>query len=482
MFENGNNFIRNGDTFIENPRKDHLTIHAEDLNLLEHIATQNIVREVVSARRRSTGRVKRVRVNAGTKQIYRASVFSSSMIFTAVVYEGQASAQSMSEDLNLNHYRLPRRLVHCVILRKVFHACSAADMIPANVALAQCRRLSRLHEAYLMQQMGAAQYWWRSNTGNNLFRFNSQPYIVMIRASTGRLCIDILHQSDSDSSGLTWNRPIPTGTKPLPSRTLLHSIPLRELLGLLVLEDAPVPVITIALSRVHWHHIATECGTVHLGPISLISNLTNPYVSMHEMLLTGVFSSVPAIEKYTSDGWARVRLPSDYAGVKHFRIRYFLNSNDRQCVLNWWLSQKSRLLGTKKYCADQILFTVSTWYPMRSCALSGTFMANAPADDIYLFLFQPEVVVWEGRLSIQRNHAANRKGRKAIGVPEVLLDTRITGASWTQQNHEIMDEIHIAQEFNPGTTELADALGYPLAVVTVIGFLSLILRQFTRLL
>ncbi|KAJ7753488.1 hypothetical protein B0H16DRAFT_768268 [Mycena metata] len=301
------------------------------------------------------------------------------------------------------------------------------DMIQANVALAQCRRISRLHEAYLMQQMYdiscAAQYWWRSNTGNNLFRFHSQPYVELIRASTGRLCIDILHQSDSNSSGLTWNHPIPTGTKPLRPQTLLHSTPLRELLGSLALED--VPVIATALSMVEWHHITTECGTVHLGPISLISDLTNLYVSMHEILyspaelnirltnweyadlnrLTGVLSSLPAIEKHTSDGWARVHLPSDYAGVRHFRMRYFFNSNDRQCVLNWWLSQASQLLGTKKsdiyYFADQILFPVSVWYPMGSFALSGTFMANAPADNIYLFLFQPEVVIQEGRISIQ---------------------------------------------------------------------------------
>jgi hypothetical protein len=107
-------------------------------------------------------------------------------------------------------------------------------------------------------------------------------------------------------------------------------------------------------------------------------------------------------------------------------------------------------------------------------------MANAPVDDIYLFLFQPKVEVWEGNISIQVPQTKDAyywafdpsgitrlsdEDAKEIGVPQVLLDTRITGNTWTQQDYEIMDEIQIAQGFNPDTTELANTLGYPLAIV-----------------
>ncbi|KAJ7288584.1 hypothetical protein C8J57DRAFT_1214698 [Mycena rebaudengoi] len=214
MFDNCNNVTIQGGLFVVNPRQeeeDYFPIRVEHLDLLEHIATENIVRYVVSSRRRSTGRAKRVRVNAGTKHTYRASVFPSSKNFTAVVYEGQGSAQLVggTELKSFPPPKLPSALW--------------CHMIHANVALAQCRRISRLHEAYFMQQMyhdmsvwyiiglrnsplipskGATQYWWHSASGNNLFRFNSQPYVELIRASTGRLCIDILHQSDSDFSGI----------------------------------------------------------------------------------------------------------------------------------------------------------------------------------------------------------------------------------------------------------------------------------------
>jgi hypothetical protein len=108
-------------------------------------------------------------------------------------------------------------------------------------------------------------------------------------------------------------------------------------------------------------------------------------------------------------------------------------------------------------------------------------MVDAPVeDDLYLFLFCPQVQLQDGHLSIEVprqseahfwSFSPDRKERlteskaEELGVPKVLLQTLVYGQSWSKQQYNLIHEVQLAKGFNPETSELAKYLDYPLPII-----------------
>ncbi|KAJ7213406.1 hypothetical protein GGX14DRAFT_392915 [Mycena pura] len=117
-----------------------------------------------------------------------------------------------------------------------------------------------------------------------------------------------------------------------------------------------------------------------------------------------------------------------------------------------------------------ILEEISTiWYPTDDIGLRGTFMAGAPINDLYLFLFHPCVDVQDGVVSVEIPSAQDTyywsfwpDGREPLSAelfnkimpPQVLLD-----------DYQLFRDITRVKGLDPERSDLAIQLGYPLAVM-----------------
>ncbi|KAJ7116884.1 hypothetical protein C8R44DRAFT_791587 [Mycena epipterygia] len=147
-----------------------------------------------------------------------------------------------------------------------------------------------------------------------------------------------------------------------------------------------------------------------------------------------------------------------------------------------WLSQANNVArqrgAVNSYCiSGGVKFRIFIWYPQDSFTLRGTFMTDTPPWDIYLFIFQPRTVCIDGYpvVEIPRPrealywsldpHGSTRltsEMAEELGVPHVFLESWVTGASWTQQQYDMLAEFHDTKGFNPFSPDIAITLGYPL--------------------
>ncbi|KAJ7218488.1 hypothetical protein GGX14DRAFT_437248 [Mycena pura] len=198
-----------------------------------------------------------------------------------------------------------------------------------------------------------------------------------------------------------------------------------------------------------WKTISLHCGHIHLGALYSLHDQSNPYVPMEELL------HIPetADPNLFIDNWAYMDAESNV------RIERF-GAED-----TWW---------------TRVDFDLTIWYPTDDIGLRGTFMAGAPMDDLYLFLFHPCVDVQDGLVSVKIPSVQDAyywsfspDGREPLSAelldeimpPQVLLDVYILGKQWSEQDYELIRGITQAKGLDPESSDLAIKLGYPLAVM-----------------
>jgi hypothetical protein len=112
-----------------------------------------------------------------------------------------------------------------------------------------------------------------------------------------------------------------------------------------------------------------------------------------------------------------------------------------------------------------------------SFTLQGTFMADAPTDKVYLFLFTPQVDIVENLLTVT-NPPDTKKYYWAFdpaglnqlthdmaedfGLPTVEFSTTMWGDSWDDRELDLVHDFHVAKGFDPYSQDAAIAMGYPL--------------------
>ncbi|KAJ7804511.1 hypothetical protein B0H14DRAFT_1616350 [Mycena olivaceomarginata] len=96
------------------------------------------------------------------------------------------------------------------------------------------------------------------------------------------------------------------------------------------------------------------------------------------------------------DGWTRITLPPNMQQAHHLTTRVKIQTSKRREMQKCWLSQ-ANLIGrdhgaVKDYwIPGGAKFRVSIWCPEDNFTLRGTFMADVPTSEIYLFVFKPAV-------------------------------------------------------------------------------------------
>jgi hypothetical protein len=109
--------------------------------------------------------------------------------------------------------------------------------------------------------------------------------------------------------------------------------------------------------------------------------------------------------------------------------------------------------------------------------LRGTFMADAPTDKVYLFLFPPQVEVVDNLITVTNppdtekyywafdpagldrlTHEASEE--IGLSTPEFSMDLIVH--KWDEYDYDMVRDFHVAKGFNPYSQAAAIAVGYPL--------------------
>ncbi|KAJ7218452.1 hypothetical protein GGX14DRAFT_560794 [Mycena pura] len=259
----------------------------------------------------------------------------------------------------------------------------------------------------------------------------------------------------------------------------------------------------------HWmgKTISLHSGHVHLGALYSLHDESNPYVPIVELLHIPQTVDPPLFTDYSyidgkrdlvvetfgaeDIGWTRIDLhrlhdlkfhTSGLSEAHHIvpNVRFLTEGNIERC----WLGQANHCLpedpSQEYFLTTGVQFNVTIWYPTDDIGLRGTFMAGAPMDDLYLFLFHPCVDVQDGLVSVEIPPMQDAyywsfwpDGREPLSAelldeiipPQVVLDVRLQGKQWSQQDYQLIRDITLAKGLDPESSDLAIQLGYPLAVM-----------------
>ncbi|KAJ6592678.1 hypothetical protein B0H19DRAFT_906283, partial [Mycena capillaripes] len=102
---------------------------------------------------------------------------------------------------------------------------------------------------------------------------------------------------------------------------------------------------------------------------------------------------------------------------------------------------------------------------------------DAPSNEVYLFLFTPQVEVLDGQITVtnppdaERYYWAfdpagldplNREMAEEIGIPTPNFTIEPWGLLLGEEETKLIREFHAAKGFDPDSREAAIAMGYPL--------------------
>ncbi|KAJ7218479.1 hypothetical protein GGX14DRAFT_595027 [Mycena pura] len=406
-------------------------IRPGDINLLSCVGKSDIV-EYHAVRRK--GRSGTVRVVTGTRETYHARIFPSQDTFTVVKYQESSFGKWKTDVMERQQLRT---------------APHTGRSFKANIIFEQ-------------EMLGVSA------------DFPILEHADWLRASTGQLCIELGPSSGSYPFPLTWHR---QGTADIPL-----SLSDTELVNMMDIEDL---LEIFGYPRRTQKTISLHHGHVHLGALYSLHDEYNPYVPMEELLHIPETAD-PALfidnwaymdERFGAEdtGWTRIDLhrlhnlnlhTSGFSEAHHIfqDVRFLTEGNIERC----WLAQANHFLSEHLFLTTGVNFYVTICDPTEDIGLRGTFMAGAPMDDLYLFLFHPCVDFQDGLVSVKIPSMQDAyywsfwpDGREPLSAelldeimpPQILLDVEIVGKQWSQQDYELIRDITQAKGLDPESSK-----------------------------
>ncbi|KAJ7276569.1 hypothetical protein C8J57DRAFT_193217 [Mycena rebaudengoi] len=488
------------------------TIKLGHLELVEEVAKQNIVkyRKVLHKKTRVVKR--HVPEVVGVRRIHLARVHGSQEDFTAVVYEGSDFEKHRAHAEQREEFRHPSLIQLFGVTSSTRPRLNALIYHDGLIPLDEFRQMhqqSLLGSAYVEYEFGrhffAALNHWDEVTGKwllvwDLYSFRPRPEtgtMLWIRSSTGQLCIEV-----SDSEENYAHYPLAYDGGPISSRVHLTSD--------INLEDKLLS--NMSLHDIHhifccsgWrNHIEiSDPGTILLGSlswptascvhqfnpfseISLLDSLGLPDVDARgwEVADSYVQGSSSPHEGLVilPNGWTRVALADLPINEEcHLLKRIFLGQETGRKVQKTWLSQANNIMDKAGLDADEyyLLMHLTLQFSISSNAdeftLQGTFMANSPTDEVYLFLFPANVANSRGQLAVHLpletetyywsfdpngiEHLPQDYLDK-FALPSVRLRARVAALHWSQELYDSIATCHRAKGFDPASQDVAIELGY----------------------
>ncbi|KAJ6578856.1 hypothetical protein DFH09DRAFT_1310824 [Mycena vulgaris] len=154
--------------------------------------------------------------------------------------------------------------------------------------------------------------------------------------------------------------------------------------------------------------------------------------------------------------------------------------------------QANHIMGKSGLDAEQcsvitrVYFYFSIGFDLDKFTLRGTFMADTPTDEVYLFLFPGNVDVSDGQLTVdlppesetyylsfnpQGIERLSEDTIEQIGLPRLSFEAIVHAIQWPQNHYNLIRECHRAKGFDPDTQDVAIELGYPLVDVDELNYM-----------
>ncbi|KAF7358107.1 hypothetical protein MVEN_00858800 [Mycena venus] len=491
MFDHCSNFVIKGGTFntLGRPREpeydaDYRAIRVGDINLLSLVTENEIFEHRVVRHRKRPGRIRREWVVTGRRQAYHARIFGSQEVFTAVVYE---DVDFSSLKLKVAKQSFPRN-PNITQLFGITHSSPMSaliyqdELLPLSTALAMCT--SYMSMQLLKYQIGSQYTRLMQDYENTLSpSIESLEKEEWFRVSTGQLCIEIC-EHPTDFVELLYCAH--TGRRLGSVRVLDPSgcVTVPDLMRVMSLDD----VLEVLAYNGHWKHesfthgrlylggLYPYCSDDHLGPLAIV-----PSSITVDLGLETTFWNCGYI---MPNGWTRICLHDLLTSQSRAcrdpeapnfpeRYHYFGSSwtsrmsvPDTDAMGITWLTHASEFVGhpcERYFLVSSIHFRVELCYWTDDASLRGTFMADAPMDDIYLCVFTPQFVRQDGFLSVDfppihesYYWSFNEDGSEPLTVdeledilpPEVDFSLVLSGPFWNEQDYRMIEEFKMAMGRN----------------------------------
>ncbi|KAJ6578286.1 hypothetical protein B0H19DRAFT_1230086 [Mycena capillaripes] len=464
------------------PQSEFRVVNLGDLNLLDEIGDQKVVE------RRPTNERSMCTRSVTARRIYSARIFGSQDPMTAVVYNSPQFEQILAQAREKQHYRSKRCTPHppwshATLNVKWSVLCSVNEAFIIEFFNSSSEIWGAPVELIIVK---AANLFWKSTTGEWLCSLIGTAWI---RLSTGKLCVDVGNGDQLASLFPPWlvHRDLPSinFTDNDLDDKLLSRLKLDEFYDLLAyafcdsikLSSAPRTITLPSLCRIPDpgadFNADAEIPAIpivnHFTPFSIYVNSWSSYAFPVEAMPTG---------------WARVEYLGNPDTDQDLRMSIrFVDEDDAK---KWWFSQQGYVLAQLRDPVsfhDEMVFVTGIHLcctfnpPPDNFTLLGTFMADAPIDDVYLFLSSPKAALVDGRFIVTSPPAAeqyywtfNPAGLdrltcqmvEDLALPAPEFSIELGGAQLDETCHDMIRDFHVAKGFDPCSQDMAIAMGYPL--------------------
>ncbi|KAJ7458109.1 hypothetical protein FB451DRAFT_1563992 [Mycena latifolia] len=542
IFNRCENFTVNGGTFnnqvihynhyTAEPVEDFRTVRKGDINLLKYISTDTLEEYRVVQHGKHPNRLRRVRVVVGTQEIYHARIFGSQDTFTVYEYSGfnfsQFKARAVKQQAS-RHPNIPQ-LFGVTNFGATNGLIYHDGLVPLGTVLSNPRsHLQRtLLEYLLANQLSSSRDYWYTTTGCWLW-FHCGRYTEWIRSSTGQLCVEFNPDQATHSPNLLWGRYVANHARLrqwMPTDHILHriispstSLSDGELSSTISLDDL---LHVLACSRMQYTTPSLQSGCIYVDAVYHLdynpdnsprfSRIATFPASLHRYSenlfhdcrwqsclrwdlsprLDDYFDNMPVAS--TLDGWTRIDMhklqkihqlhSSELCHAFHFFTCAQHDFEQEQAINTCWLTQANYLLSDDQLNHELALcravkFEAMIWDPRDNTTLQGSFMAESPTADLYLFLRNPHIRISVGFLcvdipepeeayfwsfSAEGTVPLSAQELENVVPPQVAICARLTWQHWRSDDYGLIAEFSESRGIDPHSLELAHHLDCELAV------------------
>ncbi|KAJ7142252.1 hypothetical protein C8R44DRAFT_760419 [Mycena epipterygia] len=469
FFPNSHNFLVSGGEFTSvtniyhsspSVRQDFRMIPLGDLDLRHEIGG-----DIVHARRRR-GYVKR---------IYHARIEGRNANSTVALYQGQAAEEVWRRELETySKFRHPNivQLYGAVTSGDMYATVFHDELIPLKETLS-LYRYSPIATVYLLGifAMDAcdADDYLESVTGE----WMEMDSTLWIRASTGRLCVELVPSGENYS--------------PLLTNVWAHRLP-QSMAAFLKPDAEPLIISALTFDQYHWicsaymalgNSLPMSAGqTVELGSIMVMAISGNPHLdnivevaaTVNSVLDDTGWTTIPDLEEVQPvlmrNGWTRFKSTEIARKTLHRMI------DCRRALIDAWLSQANYIferLGITSNYEDYVFLPYITYW----VTLLPTKDTNPPG---YLFVCPLEDLKSTAsasrfRLPEQQAYWAidptgadrlSAEDAERLGFPELSFSAHVWESSWDESVYAGLRKFHAGKGFDPTSQDLARHLGVPL--------------------
>ncbi|KAJ7190724.1 hypothetical protein GGX14DRAFT_701769 [Mycena pura] len=506
----------------EEDGNDYYTIRPADINLLCWAREDNVVKHRVVRKNRRRG-VCYARIVRGKRTTRHAKIFGSPDTFTVITYENPDFAHDQWK-LEVEAYSTQRHhfLFQIFGITKsrsmnafVFHN----ELIPAEEAISKFpTHLTRIYSLYVLgMQFEDFRRYCEDPSHINYQGWFNIPSSEWFRLSTGSLSLEhgdhlpwykdfrkrapdrlgsfqtLIPSKCLSDADLMRTMQIEDLLAMIPDRSRFDSMPDLPLrnehihLGALYSFDTPGPSVTnrmvsfptttkISQECPFWKLRGTSFSFDKLEPINCTRCVMSP--RSRNSTMTNIFASSIGLHQLQ-----QIKLQ------EHHSFDWYLKLEDVEVIATAWLAQANHAFVTAPFwkgssSADgvalttELRFTVKIHSRLDNC-LRGTFMADPPTNDLFLFLANPKAEIQNGILSVALARAENTfywsfepdgsipltpEELEDLAPPEVIVNTHIGTRTWIKEDYQLIKEFCVVKGIDPESTNLAIQLGYPLAV------------------